>query len=231
MNVLRFPFILPQSPRHWRFLALSLLVLQLSLPNEIKAEFSKSNRSINGTGEVLGDGEIEIGFGSASYGYSDQIMFGIPTGHFLTGQGKFEAKYKLDLGASMRLTPAVAIGPAIFPDLAKSIGFEHMDVNPYVMASFDFGVNIGGQDEHSITVGLDLKSVKRRATGGEIKRKILGDVRFEYDFYHRGNVAYFGLFRQAPYVGYTWGFESTYIGLISSVSTSFYPFPYIYWRF
>lgn len=209
---------------------LYLLIIAI-YPLTARAEFNESERSITGTGESLHKGKTQLGFSDLYYGITDYTTIGLPTLSVLAGRGAVELRQKFDLGHGWRLTPAFSLGPAPYPEAARRYGFESDNSAPYVQFSSDLGVDLGDARQHSLNLGLDLRVVQGVSDVGEKKRRVLGDLRPEYDFYTGGNLFYVGVQRQLPYVGYTWAWKNIHLGLVSSPFSYFIPLPYMYLRF
>ncbi len=179
--------------------------------------FDAADRSVNGTGETLKAGAFEVGVGSVAYGVADDVLVRLPTLSLLVGSGRAEVRYRSSLSARWRLSPYVAL-----------------ETPRHAGAGADLGWDLGDRKQHSLTAGLGVR-YGPIAWPGQRKPKTWQDqalprATFEYDYYHRGNVVYAGVFDALGYVGYTWAWDSFHAGLISSPASGFYPFPYVYWR-
>ncbi len=155
----------------------------------------------------------------------------MPALSLIAGRGAVELRKKYSLGHKWRLTPALSVGPVPYYEMARKFGFEVDRSKPYVQLSNDLGLNWGIDLQHSANVGVDLRMVEGASKNGGTKKRFLGDVRFEYDFYYASNLFYVGLQRQLPYVGLTWAWKRVHAGVISSPMSYFIPLPYLYFRF
>lgn len=145
-------------------------------------------------------------------------MLQTPATSLLFARGSIGAKYKLKDGSEhFRITPGLELGNTV-----------------YMAGAADFGWDLGDAHNHSITISPKLY-LQRRAmiAEGRSQRKwvISLELNGEYDFYQSGNLAFVGLISSSPYVGYTWGFDNFYCGVVSSPMSYFIPFPFAYWRF
>ena len=202
-----------------------------TLANVAYAEFNTKERSINATGETLTKGTYQLGFTDVHYGITDDITLGVPALSLIAGRGAIELRKKFAIANNWRLTPALSSGPVPYSEMGRKFGFEVDRPKPYVQLSNDLGLNWGGSLQHSANVGLDVRAIDIVKKGGGTRKKFLGDLRFEYDFYHAGNLFYVGLQRQLPYMGFTWAWKRVHTGIISSPLSYFIPLPYLYFRF
>lgn len=191
----------------------------LAISTTAFSEFNATNRSVNGTGETLNAHQCEVGLRALSCGVSDDFMLTSPTLSILTGESELEARYRFQLPENVRITPALIAGSPV-----------------HFGARIDFGINLGADLEHSLTFTTETNW----AAKGDIPvPKYSPDraYRFtsylggEYDYYNFGNVAYIGVSRRVPYVGYTWAWEHFHLGIITSNLSRYFPVPYFYWRF
>ena len=178
--------------------------------------FDETNRSINGTGETLSKDTYELGSTGFAYGIDDDLMLQTPATSLLFARGSVGVKYRLK-GERRRITPGIELG-----------------TSAYMAGGADFGWDLGESAQHSLTFTPKLY-LERRAViaDGRSQRKwvVSLELNGEYDFYHGGNLAFVGLVSSLPFVGYTWGFDSFYCGVVSSPRSYFLPFPFVYWRF
>lgn len=206
-------------------------MLLSAFANIAHGEFNAKERSINGTGETLSKKSVQLGFMDAHYGITDDITVSVPALSLIAGRGAFELRKKFALGQNWRLTPALSSGPVPYYEMARKFGFEVDRPKPYVQLATDLGRSWGSGLQHSANVGLDLRMVEGMAKTGGTKKRYLGDVRFEYDYYYASNLFYLGLQRQLPYIGLTWGWKRVHLGVVSSPLSYFIPLPYLYFRF
>lgn len=181
------------------------------------AEFTGENRSINGTGETLPDGDFELGMTSASYGLSQDLMLQAPSLATLFGFGRIELRRRFRLEGDQRLTSYV------FGETPKKFGIGS-----------DYGWNFGSDHSHSLTAGGRVQFTRRlegTSSGRRSRLHTIAIPNFEYDFYSNGNDSYLGIADYIPYVGHTWSFSFWNIGLIATPLTSMVPLPYVYVRF
>lgn len=193
-----------------------IAAMLLALPWTAYGAFDDEHRSINGTGETLAKGAYELGSTGLSYGIDDDLLLQMPATSLLFARGSLAAKYRVK-GEHRRITPGLEIGSTA-----------------YVAGGADFGWDLGESYNHSVTLTPKLY-LERRAMiyeGRSQRRWVVSlELNGEYDFYHAGNLVFVGLISSLPFVGYTWGFESFYCGLVSSPRSYFIPFPFVYWRF
>jgi hypothetical protein len=195
------------------------------------AEFNAEERSINATGDTLTKGTYQLGFTDIHYGITDDITLGLPALSLIAGRGALELRKKFTLPRNWRFTPALSSGPVPYPEIARKFGFEVDRPKPYFQLSQDLGLDWGESLQHSANLGLDVRAIDTVKKDGGTRKKFLGDLRFEYDFYHAGNLFYVGLQRQLPYVGFTWAWRRVHTGIVSSPLSYFIPLPYVYFRF
>ncbi len=189
-------------------------VLTLLVSLSARAEFSPDNPSVNGTAETLKNNEFELGLTKVSFGLTDNTMIELPSAASLVGYGHAELKHKFELSDQSK------ISPYIFAKTPRKYG-----------AGLNYGLDFGAQ---SITLGgrVQLTSRVRGATNGprsKLHTQLLPNL--EYDYYHRGNVVYAGIYDYALYLGYTWAFKRWHLGFITGPRSSFFPLPYVYLRF
>ena len=194
-----------------------ILLLGLGASNAV-AQFSPSRRSINGTGETLAEGEFEVSPAAVSYGIEPDLMLRVPSLLMLVGYGRFEGRFRHDLGNQMRLSPYVFLETPRHGGLGSDVGWDW-----------------GEGQQHSVTVGGrwrygPLATVKE---DGGPRRSSRGTWRpnAEYDRYVNGNVAFVGMSDYLVYAGFTWAWTSFHCGVVMSPASGLVPLPYIYWRF
>lgn len=142
-----------------------------------------------------------------------------PTLAILTGISEFEMRYRIGFPSSMRLSPALIAGTPV-----------------HFGGRIDGGMDFGSSREHSVTLTAESDWAAKTELPVEdyAPDKAYRFTRYiggEYDYYNRGNIAYAGVSRKVPYLGYTWAWTSVRLGLITSPLSRFIPLPYIYWRF
>ena len=179
--------------------------------------FDAADRSINGTGETLKNGTYELGLGSLAYGVRDDWLVRLPTLSLLVGAARAEVRTRFKPAERWRVSPYVGV-----------------ETPRYGVAGIDAGWDLGTERQHSLTAGAGLRYgpipwplVKRPKYWQDETRP---RASFEYDYYHRGNAFYAGVFDAIGYVGYTWAWPCFHIGMIASPRSSFIPFPYLFWR-
>ncbi len=201
-----------------RFVSVLVLMLgSLAITDSLQADFSSDNRSINGTGETLNEGEFELGLMGAYYGLSDDWMMMLPSVNALLGYGRAELRRRFRLDDGQR------VSPYIFGETPKKYGLGS-----------DYGWDFGEGKAHSVTIGGRVQFTQRlRGTtaGPRSRLHTIALPNMEYDYYARGNVLYVGFADYIPYFGHTWSFSFWNIGLIASPYTSMIPLPYVYIRF
>lgn len=184
-----------------------------------QAEFSATNRSINGTGETLTAHQCEVGFRALSCGVTDDLLFSAPTLSVLTGHSEVETRLRFRLPKDTRITPAFIAGSPL-----------------HFGARTDFGIDLGPEKEHSLTLTLETNWAAK--TDIPVKKyapdkayRFTSYIGGEYDYYILGNILYGGVSRRVPYFGFTYGWEHFHLGFITSPLSNFLPLPYFYWRF
>ena len=196
-----------------------LLTVGIGISGSAAAEFGPTNRSINGTGETLAANKCEVGLRTLACGVTDNVLISAPMLSILTGDGEVEMRRRFGLFENMRITPAITAGTPI-----------------HFGGRLDLGIDLGMDRQHSVTLTFETKWSAKTAIPVEKYSpdkayRFTGYLGGEYDFYFAGNVAYIGLVRQVPYLGYTWAWEHFHVGLITSNRSRFFPIPYFYWRF
>lgn len=211
---------------HLLHLALFSAILS---PCVASAEFSPKSRSINATAETLPQGRGEIGFASLSLGATDDLMVTIPTLPLLLGALSVGARYRIAPSPSLRISPEV--------------GLTFVAGGIYAQGALGFGLNLGSQLRHAITIKANLTPIGELEfdgfgegdnTIGE-NNKDTDDTTYHisamvnYDYYTAdGNLFFAGLLGIAPYLGYTWAWQHFHAGV--GLFTIF-PYAYFYWRF
>lgn len=201
------------NPNPMRVIAIVVLLMS----ETVRAEFSQSQRSINGTSETLQANEWELGLSSTHVGLSDDWMLSAPSLASLVGYGRVEIRHRMKLEGSSQASPYV------FAETPRKYG-----------AGTNFGFGFGESRQHSLTLGGRIQFTPRLhgTTHGPRSRlhtQALPNV--EYDFYSRGNVTYVGIADYILYFGHTWAFDFWHIGLIASPRSGMIPLPYVYVRF
>ena len=196
--------------------AFALVFVQMAA-EKAQAEFSKSQRSINGTSETLKANEWELGLSTTHVGLGDDWLLSAPSLASLVGYGRLELRHRIKHNDSFQTSPYV------FAETPRKYG---MGTN--------FGFAFGESQEHSLTVGGRVQFTSRvhgttHGPRSSPHTKLLPNV--EYDFYARGNVSYIGIADYMIYFGHTWAFDFWHIGLIASPRSGMIPLPYIYVRF
>lgn len=216
---------------------LPAFALAFALSNAANAEFGPHKPSINGTSETLPQGNAEVGFSTLSYGVTDEFMLSIPTLPMIfAGPGQIDARYKIAINNAARVSPDASL-------------FFHEGLVSFAAGAtlgLDFGKTSGSKKGaaayNSLDIGAKVVSLRSayRPKSVEEEKAYVWDLGGNYlhstiEFNHytdSSNLFYVGATNSyGPYMGFTWGFESVHVGLVSSLPTMYIPCPYIYWRF
>jgi hypothetical protein len=216
----------------FKFRHLACAIGLIAFCGSARAEYGERNRSINGTGETLAARSFELNINTLNYGLTDDWMIAVPSLSIFTGRGAVEVRRKWMLDARWRVTPSLSAGPVPVPNYFQSAGFQFdAPPTPYSQFSVDLGADSGDVRQHSWNSGLDLRFTRGIDNRGERTTRVLGDLRFEYDYYTNGNLLYVGIGRKVPYLGYTWAWRRVYFGLVTSPLSYLIPLPYLFFRF
>jgi hypothetical protein len=200
-------------------LATFLPALLYSAGNVAYAKFDADHRSIHYTGETLNAGEMELGLWSFDYAPLDSLMLEVSTLRWALSEGIVAVSYKFVPFEHVRLTPRVWV-----------------DETATYSCELAAGIDFGEEKEHSLTVRgiyqyFPLIDFRHRDLVRRNHPLGWPEAAIEYDYYHRGNMAYGGINEAMPYFGYTWAWENWHAGFISSMERNFFPIPYVYYRF
>lgn len=183
-----------------------------------RAEFTPDQPSVNGTGEVLGEGKGEVGLSEISYGLGGDAMIRMPSAMLPFGYGRVELRKRF------RTSEATRVSPYVDAETPRHLGI-----------GADFGVDFGGTTRQSFAVGARYRYGPYALPGDDSPPVVTkrGVIRpnFEYDAYLGGNLVYAGMADYLPYAGYTWAFTSWHVGVIVFPVGGLLPLPYAYWRF
>jgi hypothetical protein len=186
----------------------------------VHAEFSETSRSVHGTGEVLPEGDFELGLATADVGITDRWMLELPSVPLFFDEGSLDLMYVAALGG-LRVTPRV--------DLERDAVFA---AELYV----GFDLDAARRQTLALHAALPYAFAARRSGRGIRLHRGPSDkvpaIGVEYDAYTEGwNLVYFGLNDDVPYGGFTWAWKHVHAGFICMLESNYFPLPYVYWRF